>query len=120
MESLEDIQVGDVVVVDNCGRLETKRVALVSRVTKQHFMIGDSDSKYRKSTGKMVSSDQWTFVTASRPKPGEIDQIKAYNAAITARYFVEKHIESIRHTPAAFVPIAKFIKENMKPEKDDA
>jgi AICAR transformylase/IMP cyclohydrolase PurH len=41
-------------------------------------------------------------------------------AAHDDRYFVEKHIESIRSTPAAFVPIAQFIKENTKPEKDDA
>jgi len=119
MESLEDIQVGDV-VVSHHGYGE-RDVAVVARVTKLHFTIEGSSIQYRKQTGFQAGSiyasrKPWV----SRPKPGEVEEIETDRAARDDRYFVEKHIESIRHAPAAFVPIAKFIKENMKPEKDDA
>ncbi len=120
MESLEDIQVGDVVVVCGSGRCETKRVATVSKVTKHHFLLDGSDSKFRKRDGSMISDSHWHFVMASRPEPGEVEEIEADRKARNARGFVQDYIESIRSTPAAFVPIAKFIKENMKPEKDEA
>lgn len=113
MESLEDIQVGGVVVF-HYGYGE-KDVAKVARVTKLHFTTEGSSILYRKQTGFQAgSSNGWRTPWVSRPKPGEIEEVEADRAARNARYFVEKHIESIRHTPAAFVPIAKFIKENLK------
>lgn len=113
MDSLEDIQVGEV-VVSHHGYGE-KDVAKVARVTKLHFTIEGSSIQYRKQSGFQAgSSHGWRPSWVSRPKPGEIEEIEADHAAREARYFVEKHIESIRNTPAAFVPIAKFIKENLK------
>jgi hypothetical protein len=120
MESLEDIQVGEVVVV--LRSYSDKDVDKVARVTKQHFTVERSHLQYRKATALQAGDHGggWHRFVVRRPKPGEVEEIEADRAARDDRYFVEKHIESIRHTPAAFVPIAKFIKENMKPEKDDA
>lgn len=113
MESLEDIQVGEVVVSHHS--YGEKDVAKVARVTKLHFTIEGSSIQYRKQTGFQAgSSHGWRKPWVSRPKPGEIEEIEADRVASKARYFVERHIESIRNTPAAFVPIAKFIKENLK------
>lgn len=113
MESLEDIQVGEVVVV--LRSYGDKDVDTVVRVTKQHFTVEGSHLQYRKTTGLQAGERSgWHRFLVRRPKPGEIEEIEADRAAREARYFVERHIESIRNTPAAFVPIAKFIKENMK------
>lgn len=108
MESLGDIQVGEVVVVRDRNRRE------IAKVNKLHFLLEKRDTKFRKIDGLEAGRDAWSRDVVGRPKPGEIEEINAEVRARNARYFVEKHIESIRHTPAAFVPIAKFIKEDMK------
>jgi len=119
MESLEDIQVGEVVVAHRA--YGEKDVTKVVRVTEQHFSIESCHLQYRKKTGVQAGTPSgWRRSWVSRPEPGEVEEIKADNESREDRYFVEKHIESIRHTPAAFVPIAQFIKGNMKPEKGEA
>lgn len=113
-ENLEDIKVGDVVIVHTGGALRDRRVEKVSKVKKRHFQVGNSDANYRKDGGGKVTTGRWGFGRAARPKPGEIEEINAEVRARNARYFVQKHIESIHHDLAAFIPIAEFIKESMK------
>lgn len=113
-DNFEDIKVGDVVIVHEGGASSDRRVAKVAKVKKLHFQIEGSDSNYRKESGRVVASDRWGVGRAARPKPGEVEAINAEVRARNARYFVQKHIESIRHDPAAFIPLAEFIKESMK------
>jgi hypothetical protein len=120
MESLENVKVGDRVIYGSYRGGE--RVCVVTKVTKLHFCIDDGDSKYRKSCGAMVGERRsWSGYRVRAPQDeAAIQSVMDDQAAAKARCFVEDYIESIRNTPAAFVPIAKFIKENMKPEKDEA
>jgi hypothetical protein len=107
------VKVGDRVIYGSYRGGE--KVCVVTKVTKLHFCIADGDSKYRKSCGTMVGGSSWEWrrwtPTISQ---GQIRRAMDEDAATTARSFVQDYIESIRNTPAAFVPIAKFIKENMK------
>lgn len=119
MASLEDVKVGDRVIYGSYRGSD--RVCVVTKVTKLHFCIDDDDSKYRKSCGTMVGGSSWSGYRVRAPKDeADLQRAVDEDAATTARSFVQDYIESIRNTPAAFVPIAKFIKENTKPEKDDA
>lgn len=116
-ENFEDIKVGDVVIIHTGGALRDRHVAKVSKVKKLHFQIEGSDSNYRKESGRVVASGGWGGWGggwAARPRPGEIEEIKAEVRARNARHFVQKHIESIRNDPAAFIPLAEFIKESMR------
>jgi hypothetical protein len=113
MSSLENVKVGDKVIYGSYRGGE--RVCVVTKVTKLHFCIDDGDSKYRKSRGTMVGGSGWSGYRVRAPKDeADLQRVMDEQAAANARSFVKDYIDSIRNTPAAFVPIAKFIKENMK------
>lgn len=113
MESLENVKVGDMVIYGSYRGSD--RVCVVTKVTKLHFCIDDGDSKYRKSCGTMVGGSSWSGYRVRAPKDvAALQRAIDDQAATNARCFVEDYIDAIKKTPAAFVPIAKFIKENMK------
>ena len=116
MASLWDVKVGDKVIYGSHQGGE--RVCVVTKVTYLHFCIDDGDAKYRKSCGAMVGQNSRSGYLHKRvraPKDeADIQRVIDEGVATSARSFVEDYIDSIRNTPAAFVPIAKFIKENMK------
>ena len=117
MASLENVTVGDKVIYGSYRGDE--KVCVVTKVTKLHFCIDGGDAKYRKFCGRMVGQNSRSGYLGNRvraPKDeADIQRVIDEGVATSACSFVEDYIDSIRNTPAAFVPIAKFIKkENME------
>lgn len=111
MEHLEDIEVGDVVVVHGEGfGSRQRRLARVEKITKLYFYIKRDGTKYRKRDGWPAGHDSWCRVFVARPKPGEIDEVNAEVRASNDRHFVLQYIDEIRNTPEKFTPIARFIR----------
>lgn len=72
MKSLNDVQVGDELILN----LRTERqVVKVKRTTQTQITIGICN-KYRKNDGSFIGGNSFTYNYVSIPKDGEIEEVK--------------------------------------------
>lgn len=71
-ESLENVKVGDVVIVH--AGLYRMAVNKISKVTATMIHVGNE--RYRKEDGRLVGAGPWDLRFISLPKEGEIEELK--------------------------------------------
>lgn len=71
-ESLENVKVGDVVIV-HAGAYRII-VGKISKVTATMIHVGNE--RYRKKDGRLVGAGTWDMRWISLPKEGEIEELK--------------------------------------------
>lgn len=110
--SLQDVKVGDRVVVRTYGWGGGRVDATVTKVTKLHFTIDkQGGEKWKKGSGRRVGAGTWDTASVSFPLEGELDEIKAEVAAKNAKLAVLSYIEGLKEKgdDSAFLPLFDFI-----------
>ena len=91
-EWLENIKVGDKVIVSGSGFGSLNKIDTVERLTKTQIVLKNTHSKYRRSSGRSVGGDVWSMGFISEATREKILKIQE------ARYRLNllNKIESIR------------------------
>ena len=97
-ESLENVKVGDVVIVCKRHHREAQKV---SKVTKTQIHVGNE--RYRKKDGNVVGFGPWDLHWITIPKEGEVEEIRQLE-------FRGRVVDDLRHISINSVSYEQAVK----------